>query len=184
MLSEVERLVFNRSRVQLEIHNLRAAAMWAISGTTVDDVPLGARVIIALGFESVPMSDRFVEARTPGSKALAMARDICNPSLLSLALYAQALASSLTDPEVALSAADESLALAKAGTIHTNYCFALSLASAVHTRVGNLRRAIVELKDAIQSQLGTGNRLPLGALDWTVPRSCSRKSGARTRPSS
>ena len=42
-----------RAKVQLEIHNLRSAAMGAISGSTVEAVRLGARVIIALGFESV-----------------------------------------------------------------------------------------------------------------------------------
>ncbi len=230
-----------RAKVQVEMHNLRVAAMGAISGSMAEDVGLGARVIIALGFESVStqsnvgawadkaianvsetmpevrptimaiaawsrywsgdlasarhlaeevtasvhpeerfatylarcllgrvltilgdlpgaldhlrrgmevalqpprdapfeayflvletvslaMTDRFVEARTPSGKALAMARQISNPSLLSLALYAQALALSVTEPDVALSAADESLAWAKAGTIHVNYCFAL-----------------------------------------------------------
>jgi predicted ATPase/class 3 adenylate cyclase len=267
-----------RSRVQLEIHNLRSAAMWATSGRTVEDVWLGARVIIALGFESIStqsnvgawadralanvsatipeiqptvmaiaawsrywrgdlasardlaeeviasvrpeerfaiylakallglvhatmsdltgaledirygmqvaveapsdilfeayflvletvslaMNDQFVEARIPSDKAIAIARQISNPSLLSLALYARALALSLMDPEAALSAAEESLALAKAGTIYINYGFALSLAAAVRMRHGDLRRSIIDLKDAIQSQLGTGNRLPLG----------------------
>ena len=48
------------------------------------------------------MTDRFVEARSPSNKALAMARQIANPSLLSLALYSQALAASITDPHAGI----------------------------------------------------------------------------------
>ena len=44
--------------------------------------------------------------------------------------------------------------MAKAGTIQVNYLFASSLAAGIHTRLGDVRHAIIELKDVLQGQRG------------------------------
>jgi predicted ATPase/class 3 adenylate cyclase len=99
------------------------------------------------------------EAKREADAGLELARQVQNPSALALALFAFGWAISQEDPAGALTAYDESIALTRGGALDGAYGAALSQAALLRCRVGEDRRALEELREAVVYSHDVGDRV-------------------------
>ncbi len=97
-------------------------------------------------------------ARVDLEEALALARDLGNPSLLADALYAASWVHWDDDPDAALAALEECIVVTRAVGGHSTIDGALSQAARLHVRRGDTRAALEMLREAIAHSHRTGYR--------------------------
>jgi hypothetical protein len=98
-------------------------------------------------------------ARAEGNAALRWAREARNPTCLAVSLYAWALPRRDENPERALAALDESLALTRAGASSGVFGYALALAATLEARRADRRQAaLATLREAFQVSVDFGDR--------------------------
>ena len=98
-------------------------------------------------------------ARAEGDAALRWAREARNPTCLAVSLYAWALTRRDEDPEGALAALDESIALTRAGASSGVFGYALVLAATLEARRADRRHAaLVTLREAFEVSVDFGDR--------------------------
>jgi hypothetical protein len=88
-----------------------------------------------------------------------IARRLANPTCLTLAHFAFGWAWSNDDPEAALAAFDESIALTRAGSLDGAYGAALCQAALLRARAGDGRGALEGLREAIAYSHEVGDRV-------------------------
>ena len=94
--------------------------------------------------------------RTLADQVLRAARAAGMPSALTLALYAWGFTRRESDPDAALSAFDESIAIARTGASDNVYANTLSAAARLLTQAGDVPGASRALRDAIAWYAATG----------------------------
>jgi hypothetical protein len=97
-------------------------------------------------------------ARVKAEAALRIARDLKNPTALALALFTLAYAVWEHEPDVALPAVEESIALTRAGAADGQYGAALVIAARLRSRAGDPNGALQGLRDAIAHSQRVGDR--------------------------
>ena len=98
-----------------------------------------------------------VEARAKADDALAIARGLRNPSALAFALFATALVTQGPEPEVALAAVEESIALTRSGAFDGAYGAALVIAAWLRASAGDLAGALLRSREAIEYSRRVGD---------------------------
>ncbi len=93
--------------------------------------------------------DDLAGAQREAEIGLELARENQNPTSLALGLFATAWSSALDDPEVALAAVDESIALTRAGAVDGAFGAALCQAASLRARLGNAKLALELLREGI-----------------------------------
>ncbi len=88
-------------------------------------------------------------ARWAADESLRIARRLQNPTALGFALFAVGFAGVDDDPDVALAALDESIALTRAGGYDAAFGTTLSAAAAIRARKGDTLGALRDLRDAV-----------------------------------
>ena len=101
-------------------------------------------------------------ARREADAALEVARESGNPSLIGSALAFVGRARFVDDPDVALAAFEESIALTRAGAADGFHSMALGGARATATAAGDRVAALDRLRAAISFDHDVGNRANLG----------------------
>jgi hypothetical protein len=91
-----------------------------------------------------------VEARAKADDALAIARGLRNPSALAFALFATAFVTQGSEPEVALAAVEESIALTRNGAFDGAYGAALVIAAWLHALAGDVTGSLRRAREAIE----------------------------------
>ena len=122
-------------------------------------------------------------ARWPAMEAVKTAQKVQNPMLSAMAFYGAAHAIWPSEPQAALTLIEDSVALTHAGACDTVFDFALSLASSIRARNGDLPGALAALQEAMVRQHADGNRLLLGitlqsAATMLAPLGQARPAGA------
>jgi hypothetical protein len=97
-------------------------------------------------------------ARTEAEAGMAFARRVQNPTCLTLASFALGWAQTNDNPDEALAALDESIALTRAGALDGAYGAALCLAALLRARRGEARPAVEELLEAVNYSHEVGDR--------------------------
>ena len=88
------------------------------------------------------LSGDYVTGRAHVEKSLSAARNVGNPTVLSVAHYGAGDAIVLEDPSAALAHYDETIALVRAGAANTVYGPALAVSAVMHVRSGNYTEAL------------------------------------------
>ena len=99
------------------------------------------------------------EARSEAEAALRIARTLESPTALALALFAVGWSFALDDPDAALQALEESIALTRAGSLDGAFGSALALAAGIRARKGDRRRALEGLREALVYSHEVGSRM-------------------------
>ena len=107
------------------------------------------------------------DARAEAEVALRRARELGNPSALAAALCAQGAALADREPDAALAAFDECIALGRQGANQSMFSMALSYASSVRARSGDLRRAARELREGVEGSQQIGSRSAFYSALWS-----------------
>ena len=94
--------------------------------------------------------------------ALRRAREIRNPTCLALALFTRAWAEWEDQPEAALAAVEESIALSRAGAVDGALGTSLSVAARIRVRLGDLAGAWAAMREAILYSRDVGDTANLG----------------------
>jgi len=98
-------------------------------------------------------------ARTEAEEALRIARRLGNTTALCNALFAVGWTLARDEPDVALPALDESIALARSGGYDATYGTMLSIAAEIRARNGDARGALHDLRDAIVRSAEIGDHM-------------------------
>jgi hypothetical protein len=88
-------------------------------------------------------------AREHSELAIPLARTTRNPSLIAASLFGIALATLQTDPEQALAAIDESIALTRGGASEIVLGFVLAMRAKLRTLAGDRIGALSDLREAV-----------------------------------
>jgi predicted ATPase/class 3 adenylate cyclase len=107
-------------------------------------------------------SGHSTEAGVEAAIALERAREIGNPTCLTLALFTLAWAEWERQPETALAAVEESIALSRAGAVDGGLGTALGLAARIRMQMGDSRGAWTALREAIEYSRDVGDVANLG----------------------
>ena len=107
-------------------------------------------------------SGRIVEAGIEASIALERARQIRNPTCLTLALFTFAWTEWERQPETALAAVEESIALSRAGAVDGALGTALGLAARIRMEIGDTERGWTFLREAAEYSREVGDTANLG----------------------
>jgi tetratricopeptide (TPR) repeat protein len=106
----------------------------------------------------------FLEARARYEEVLPLTRSLRNPTLLAGALAGAGLLFADTEPDRAIAALDESIALTRAGAGNIAFELALTQRAQLHARAGNRSEALDALRDAVQHARDVGHRTMLTLL--------------------
>jgi hypothetical protein len=105
-------------------------------------------------------------ARAEAETALRLARQVGNPSASAAALWAIGKALIRADPPAALVAYEEYVVLARSGVKSATFGWTLGDVGWLKARAGDRRGALLAVRDGIQHDLRSGNRVMLaGALN-------------------
>ena len=118
-------------------------------------------------------------ARWPAMEAVKTAQKVQNPMLSAMAFYGAAHAIWPSEPQAALTLIEDSVALTHAGACDTVFDFALSLASSIRARNGDLPGALAALQEAMVRQHADGNRLLFGITLQSAATMLARLGQAR-----
>ena len=102
----------------------------------------------ATGFGSALAGD-LAGARRHSDSAISMARTVANPSLLASALFPRGLATLQTEPETALAAIEESIALTREGASGIVFGFVLAMRAKLRALAGDRKGALADLEEAV-----------------------------------
>jgi predicted ATPase len=100
-----------------------------------------------------------VGAKQEADAGMKIARQLANPTCLTLAHFAFGWAWSNDDPDAALAAFDQSIALTRAGALDGAYGAALCQAALIRARKGDERGAVEGLREAIAYSHDVGDRV-------------------------
>jgi hypothetical protein len=103
-----------------------------------------------------------IAAGLEASIALESAREIRNPTCLTLALFTFAWAEWERQPAAALAAVEESIALSRAGAVDGGLGTALGLAARIRMEMGDTTRAWTALREAVEYSRDVGDTANLG----------------------
>jgi hypothetical protein len=101
---------------------------------------------------------QLVWAVAEATSALAMGRRLNSPSIVATALYAHALACSQSQPSTALAALDEYVSIGRGGISIQVLARCLALSAQIRTGSGDRTQAFFDLREAIETAQGTGDR--------------------------
>jgi predicted ATPase/class 3 adenylate cyclase len=106
-------------------------------------------------------------ARAEAEVALHQARELANPSALAAALCSYGLVLADEDPDGALAAFDECIALGRRGASASMFSQALNYAAGVRARTGDLPRAARDLREGIERSQRLGSRAAVYLGVWS-----------------
>jgi len=99
------------------------------------------------------------EARREAEESLRIARPLQNPTALALALFAVGWSFAVDEPDAALAALDESIALTRAGGVDSAFGSTLAIAAQIRARQGDARGALEGAREAIAYSHDVGDRM-------------------------
>jgi predicted ATPase/class 3 adenylate cyclase len=114
-------------------------------------------------------SGRSVDAGIEALIALDSAREIQNPTCLTLALFTFAWAEWERQPDAALAAVEESIALTRAGAVDGAVVSALGIAARIRMQMGDAGRAWTALREAVEYSRDVGDIANLGFVLFELP---------------
>jgi hypothetical protein len=100
-------------------------------------------------------------ARSAAEAALPLARAVGNPSELAAALWSIGITSAIDDPARATAAAEESIAIARNGASGAALGHTLALRAQLRAQAGDVRSALVDLRDSLSYSYDKGDRVML-----------------------
>jgi tetratricopeptide (TPR) repeat protein len=98
------------------------------------------------------------DARREAEASLRIARPLQNPTALALALFAVGWSFAVDEPDAALAALDESIALTRAGGVDSAFGSTLSIAALIRARQGDARGALEGAREAVAYSHDVGDR--------------------------
>jgi hypothetical protein len=139
-----------------ELPVLLATGVEALQRAHASDWEIASlRVVVAA---MAAIGGRHDLAEMEASAALGSGRRSNNPYMIALALYTHALCCYQTQPDTALAALDEYVAMAQMGASRNVLARSLALSSQIRASMGHAERALGDLQEAIEVAHRTGDR--------------------------